>query len=91
MVFRPDGLGHYTVVGESPVESLTPGSLNSFADVDFPVQEGDRLGLFDPKGNATVATWTSAGGDVLVNGMTATQPTVGAIVTPMWFGVTSSA
>lgn len=82
MVFRPDGLGHYTVVGESPVESLTPGSLNSFADVDFPVQEGDRLGLFDPKGNATIATWTSAGGDVLVNGMTATQPTVGAIVTP---------
>ena len=28
----------------------TPGSLNSFADVDFPVQEGDRLGLFDSSG-----------------------------------------
>ena len=25
MVFRPDGFGHYDVVGESPIESLTPG------------------------------------------------------------------
>ena len=50
MVFRPDGFGHYTVVGESPIESLTPGSLNSFADVNFAVQAGDRLGLYDPNG-----------------------------------------
>ena len=38
MIFRPAGLGHYTVVGASEVESLTPGSLNSFADVNFAVQ-----------------------------------------------------
>ena len=82
MIFRPDGFGHYTVVGESPVESLTPGSLNSFADVDFPVQAGDRLGLFDPRGTAIVATLTAAGGDVLADGMTGTRPAVGALVTP---------
>ena len=61
MVFRPDGFGHYTVVGESPIESLTPGSLNSFADVNFAVQAGDRLGLYDPNGNAVVATRTCGG------------------------------
>ena len=82
MVFRPDGFGHYTVVGESPVESLTPGSLNSFADVNFAVQAGDRLGLYDPNGNAVVATATGAGGDTVAFGMSATQPAVGALVTP---------
>jgi hypothetical protein len=82
MVFRPDGVGHYTVVGESPVESLTPGALNSFADVNLAVQPGDRLGLYAPNGNAIVGTRTSADGDVLATGMTATQPVVGALLTP---------
>jgi hypothetical protein len=82
MVFRPDGLGHYAVVGESPVESLTPGALNSFADVDFAVQPGDRLGLYDPNGNAIVGTVTGADGDVLADGITAAQPVVGALLTP---------
>jgi len=82
MIFRPDGFGHYTVVGESPVESLTPGSLNSFADVNFAVQAGDRLGLYDPNGTAVVATATGAGGDSLALGMSPTQPAVGALVTP---------
>lgn len=82
MVFRPDGFGHYTVVGESPVEQLTPGSLNSFADVDFAVQPGDRLGLYDPTGNAIVATLTAASGDLVAVGMTANQPAVGAFLTP---------
>jgi hypothetical protein len=82
MVFRPDGSGHYTVVGESPLESLTPGSLNSFADVNFAVQAGDRLGLYDPNGNAVVATRTTAAGDNLALGMSAIQPAVGALVTP---------
>ena len=79
MVFRPDGFGHYTVVGESPIESLTPGSLNSFADVNFAVQAGDRLGLYDPNGNAVVATGTGAAGDAVAFGMSATQPAVGAL------------
>jgi hypothetical protein len=82
MVFRPDGFGHYTVVGESPVESLTPGSLNTFADVNFAVQAGDRLGLYDPNGNAVVATGTGAAGDAVPFGMSATQPDVGALLTP---------
>ena len=84
MVFRPDGFGRYTVVGKSPLESLTPGSLNSFADVNFAVQAGDRLGLYDPKGNAVVATQTLAGGDVLAVGRTAAsaEPAVGALLTP---------
>jgi hypothetical protein len=82
MVFRPDGFGHYDVVGESPIESLTPGSLNSFADVNFAVQAGDRLGLYAPTGTAVVATRTAAAGDNLAFGMTTTQPVVGASVTP---------
>jgi hypothetical protein len=82
MVFRPDGFGHYTVVGESPVESLTPGFLNSFADVNFAVQAGDRLGLYDPNGTAVVATATGAAGETLALGMSATLPAVGALVTP---------
>jgi hypothetical protein len=82
MIFRPDGFGHYTVVGESPVEALTPGSSNTFADVDLPVQAGDRLGLYDPTGDATVATMTGAAGDGLAFGITATEPAVGALVAP---------
>lgn len=82
MVFRPDGFGHYTVVGESPVESLTPGSLNSFADVNFAVQAGDRLGLYAPIGADVIATMTAATGDTLALGMSGTQPAVGASVTP---------
>ena len=73
MVFRPDGFGHYTVVGESPIESLTPGSLNSFADVNFAVQAGDRLGLYDPTGQATVGTATGAAGDTVAYGISPTQ------------------
>ena len=83
MIFRPDGLGHFTVVGASEVESLTPGSLNSFADVNFAVQGGDRLGLYDPNGTAIVASETGAGGDALSFGISATQPAVGALLTPL--------
>ena len=82
MVFRPDGFGHYTVVGESPIESLTPGSLNSFADVNFAVQAGDRLGLYDPTGQATVGTATGAAGDTVAYGISPTKPAVGALLTP---------
>ena len=74
MIFRPAGLGHYTVVGASEVESLTPGSLNSFADVNFAVQGGDRLGLYDPNGTAIVASATGAGGDALSFGISDTRP-----------------
>ena len=83
MIFRPAGLGHYTVVGASEVESLTPGSLNSFADVNFAVQGGDRLGLYDPNGTAIVASATGAGGDALSFGISATRPAVGALLTPL--------
>ncbi len=83
MVFRPDGSGNYTVVGESPVESLTPGSLNTFKDVNFAVQPGDRLGLYDPTGSDTVATVTDATGDNMSLGLAASEPAVGALVTPV--------
>ena len=82
MVFRPDGLGNFTVVGASRVETLTPGSLNSFADVNFAVQPGDRLGLYDPTGNSVVATMTLADGDIMVDRMADSQPAVGDLLTP---------
>ena len=82
MIVRPDGSGHYTVVGVSPLESLTPGALNTFSDVDIAVESGDRLGLFDPTGDATIATLTFAGADIIAAGTTTTQPSVGEVLTP---------
>ena len=47
MVFRPTTAGSYTVVGESPVESLTASSLNTFTLASpIAVQGGDLVGAF---------------------------------------------
>jgi hypothetical protein len=79
MVFRPTGTpGAYTVVGESPVESLTAGVLNTFtlgSPVD--VQGGDLLGFWENNAYCLTSSSNSyAFGD-------GSQPAVGATVTPV--------
>lgn len=52
-VYRPAGLGTYTVVGHDGPHALAPSSLNTF-HVGIPVQTGDVIGLLTPgEGSAT--------------------------------------
>lgn len=63
IVFQPAGVTDtYTVVAESPVESLTAGVLNTFP-ANVLVQQGDLLGFWST-GNAACLTMTGAAGDV---------------------------
>jgi hypothetical protein len=81
MVFRPTTVpGTYTVVAESPVESLNPGVLDTFP-ANVLVQGGDLLGFWSTD-NAACITHTGAPGDINPYGGAATQPTVGTTVTP---------
>ena len=79
MIFRSTATpGTYTVVGESPVESLTANSLNTFTLTSpIAVQGGDLLGMF-----SIGADCGHPSGGVLDFTITTTQPPVGAIVTP---------
>ncbi len=43
-VFRPAGVGSFTVIHSTDVVAPTPGTINSYP-VRLPVQAGDRLGL----------------------------------------------
>jgi hypothetical protein len=63
MIFRPTAPPNvYTVVAESPVETLTPGVLNAFA-ANTVVQGGDLLGFWSG-GGAACATFTASPGDI---------------------------
>jgi hypothetical protein len=79
MVFRPTMTpGSYTVVGESPVESLTASSLNTFTlSTPIGVQGDDLLGLWESGADCNVAS----GGTILYE-LSAPQPAVGATVSP---------
>lgn len=77
MVVRPAGPGSYTVIGESPVESLTASSLNTFTLANpIAVQGGDLLGFW-ADGGAACATATGLLGDVNPFSIGITQPAVG--------------
>jgi hypothetical protein len=80
MIFRPTATpGTYTVVGESPVESLTANSLNTFTlTIPIAVQPGDLLGMWQSGANCGVPS-----GGVIKSTITTTQPPVGATVTPI--------
>jgi hypothetical protein len=43
---RAAGGNDFTIVGESPPKTPTPGVLNTYTDVRFPVQPGDVIGYF---------------------------------------------
>jgi hypothetical protein len=79
MIFRPTATpGTYTVVGESPVESLTANSLNTFTLTSpIAVQPGDLLGMWQSGVNCFVQS-----GGVVQSTIFTTQPPVGATVTP---------
>lgn len=78
IVFRPTGGGSYTVVGESPVESLTANTLNTFAlGSPITVKGGDLLGMWEDE--ADCATSSS---DTIGDSVGAGEPTVGSTFTP---------
>jgi len=80
VVFRPAGSGMYTVVGASPVESLTAGTLNTFALASpMSVQTGDLLGMYE---NGAFCGSTAVGSVFGAFGTGAL--TVGATVKPTW-------
>jgi hypothetical protein len=80
MIFRPTATaGTFTVVGESPVESLTANTLNTFAlTSSIAVQPGDLLGLWSAGANCGVPS----GVGVLPFDSVSTPPAVGATLTP---------
>lgn len=80
MIFRPAAVpGAYTVIAESPVQSLAPNGLNSFS-ASVVVQGGDLLGFWS--GNAaSCATFTELPEDVNPYGF-GPEPQVGTTVFP---------
>jgi hypothetical protein len=78
-ILRDAGAGSYTVVGESPLKSLTPSELNTFP-VNIHVQGGDFLGFWSD--GAACATQTGQGADLNPAAIGIPQPAVGATVTP---------
>jgi len=80
VIFRAAGSGMYTVVGASPVESLTAGTLNAFTLASpISVQAGDLLGMYE---NGAYCGSGDAGSVFGAFGTGAL--TVGATVKPTW-------
>ncbi len=79
MIFRPTATpGTFTVVGESPVQTLTANSLNTFTLTSpIAVQPGDLLGMWESNANCNVLT-----GGVVEYTTFVPQPPVGATFTP---------
>jgi hypothetical protein len=78
MIFRAAAVpGYYTVVAESPVQTLTPGVLNTFA-TNVVVHGGDFLGFWSGNG-AACATFTGNPGDANLYSF-GPEPVVGATV-----------
>jgi hypothetical protein len=78
MIFRAAAVpGYYTVVAESPVQTLTPGVLNTFP-TNVVVHGGDFLGFWSGNG-AACATFTGNPGDVNLYSF-GPEPVVGATV-----------
>jgi hypothetical protein len=78
MIFRAAAVpGYYTVVAESPVQTLTPGVSNTFP-TNVVVQGGDFLGFWSGNG-AACATFTGNPGDVNLYSF-GLEPAVGATV-----------
>jgi hypothetical protein len=64
-VFRPVGPGTFQVAGHDGPRLLTPGILNTF-ETSIPVQSGDIIGLFVPKGPPIICGFeTGLSADVL--------------------------
>jgi hypothetical protein len=83
MIFRPAGSGSYTVVSETPVESLAASVLNTFP-TNVHVQGGDLLGFW-ATGGAACATTTGLPLDINPANFPSSQPAVGDTVTPIPF------
>ena len=83
MIFRPAGSGSYTVLAETPVESLAPSVLNTFP-TNIHVQGGDLLGFW-ATGGAACATNTGLLPDINPADFPLSQPAVGDTVTPTPF------
>lgn len=80
MVFRPAGGGSYTVVGESPVEALTAGTLNTFTlGSPITVQGGDLLGMYENGADCVANSSDTASYTTSVG-----EPAVGATFTPSY-------
>jgi hypothetical protein len=88
MIFRSTATpGSYTVVGESPLETLAPGVLNTFVlSTPIPVLGGDRIGLW-----ADLNAACTTGEGTTVNATpSAVAPPVGANVTEAIFPIDGS-
>jgi hypothetical protein len=79
IIFRPSGPSTYTVIGESPVETLTANTLNTFTlAAPIAVQGGDMLGMFEGR-NASCAI--IPGGTIRYS-VAVGPPAVGSTFTP---------
>jgi hypothetical protein len=84
-VFRLVSGVTYTLAGTSGIQTLTPGSLNSFA-TRIPVVAGDRLGLyvgnpgtgFPDLGGGASCSFSGGIGDLVNEGSASPEPAVGA-------------
>ena len=79
LILRPTATpGSYLVVAASPVMTLTPNVLNTFA-ANIAVQGGDLLALWASGGTGCGFVTNNAGDTVLSGGA---LPAVGSTVTP---------
>jgi hypothetical protein len=82
MVVQPTGTGGYTVVAESPVETATGGTENTYS-VLIAVQPGDLIGVWLPNSGDTYCySRPGSGNTAAENGVGSGEPTVGSVVTP---------
>jgi hypothetical protein len=78
MIFRPTAVADsYTVVAESPVQTLTASVLNTFP-ANVALQGGDLIGFWS--NGAACATVTNVPGDLNPYSAVSSQPAVGATV-----------
>jgi hypothetical protein len=97
VVFRPTGSGSYEVVATSPVQALTPNTLNTFKLASpIVVQKGDLIGMYEDQANCYVAATTSTilGGFALNGpppvGTTLTQGSPGTFVGPFQLNISAT-
>jgi Ca2+-binding RTX toxin-like protein len=79
-VIRPAGGSQFTVIGDTPTQTMTPNTVNTFP-VRVPVQGGDTIAINTVTANAGCANITTAAPGDRVDGCTGCDPAQGTTYT----------
>jgi Ca2+-binding RTX toxin-like protein len=80
-VIRPAGAGQFTVIGDTPTQTMTPNTVNTFP-VRFPVQGGDTIAIHVVSNNAGCANITTAAPGDRIDGCVGCDPAQGGTYSP---------